>query len=197
MNAAKVAAGIGAKVTILQRSEARMRYLETVLPPNVEILKFDEANLLESLKTADVIISGLLSAGTKAPKVITRNMLKLMKRGSVIVDVAVDQGGTAETTKPTSHSSPTYEIDGIIHYCVANMPGAYSATSTTGITNATLPYALAIAKKGYREALLHDKALMKGLNMIDDKVTNRGVAEAFNLKYWPPEEALSTRTTKP
>lgn len=190
MNAARIAAGMGASVTVLQRSEPRMRYLEDVLPPNVKVLKFNDTNLLESLKKADVVISGVLSPGAKAPKIIKRDMLKLMKKGSVIVDVSVDQGGIAETTKPTYHSNPIFEVDGVIHYCVANMPGAYPRTSTLAITNVTHPYALAIANKGYKEALLQDKALMKGLNIIGGKVTNKGVADAFGLKYWSPEEVL-------
>lgn len=190
MNAARIAAGMGASVTVLEIIEARMRYLEDVLPPNVKVLKFNDSNLLESLKRADVVIGAVLVPGAKAPKIIKRDMLKLMKKGAVIVDVSVDQGGIAETTKPTSHSNPVFEVDGVVHYCVANMPGAYPRTSTLGITNATLPYALAITNKGYKEALRQDKSLMKGLNMISGKVTNKGVADAFGLKYWPPEQVL-------
>jgi len=190
MNAARIAAGMGASVTVLEIVEPRLRYLEDVLPPNVKVLKFNDSNLLESLKRADVVIGAILVHGAKAPKVIKRDMLKLMKKGSVIVDVSVDQGGIAETTKPTLHSNPVFEVDGVVHYCVANMPGAYPRTSTLAITNVTLPYALEIANKGYREALHHDKALLKGLNMIRGKVTNKGVADAFGLKFWSPEEVL-------
>lgn len=190
LNAAKIAAGIGAHVTILQRSEARMRYLKDVLPPNVDVVKFNEANLAEALKKADVVVGAVLVPGAKAPKFVTRDMLKLMKKGSVIVDVAIDQGGVFETSKPTFHSDPVYEVDGIIHYCVANMPGAYPRTSTLAITNTTLPYALEIANKGWRKALKENPALRKGLNMAFGKVTNKGVAEAFNLEYHPPESVL-------
>jgi len=189
-NAAKIAAGMGAHVTILQRSEARMRYLKDVLPPNVDVVKFNAENLQEYLKKADVVIGAVLIPGAKAPKFVTRDMLKLMKKGAVIVDVSVDQGGIFETTKPTFHSDPVYEVDGIIHYCVANMPGAYPLTSTLAITNITLPYALEIANKGWKKALKENLALRKGLNMAFGKVTHKGVAEAFGLEYYPPETFL-------
>jgi alanine dehydrogenase len=189
-NAAKIAAGMGAHVTILQRSEARMRYLKDVLPPNVDVVKFNAENLQEYLKKADVVVGAVLTPGAKAPKFVTRDMLKLMKKGAVIVDVAVDQGGIFETTKPTFHSDPVYEVDGIIHYCVANMPGAYPLTSTLAITSITLPYALEIANKGWKKALKENPALRKGLNMAFGKVTHKGVAEAFGLEYYPPETFL-------
>ncbi|MEM4246341.1 MAG: alanine dehydrogenase, partial [Candidatus Bathyarchaeia archaeon] len=190
LNAAKIAAGMGSDVTILQRGEERMRYLSDILPPNVKILKFNTHNVETLAKEADILICGILIPGAKAPKVITRKILKTMKKGSVIVDVSVDQGGCAESTRPTFHSDPIYTEEGVIHYCVANMPGAYSRTSTVAITNRTLPYALEIANKGYKKALLENKSLLKGLNIIDGKVTNRGVAEAFNLEYVPPESML-------
>jgi alanine dehydrogenase len=167
-----------------------MRYLKDVLPPNVDVVKFNAENLQEYLKKADVVVGAVLTPGAKAPKFATRDMLKLMKKGAVIVDVAVDQGGIFETTKPTFHSDPVYEVDGIIHYCVANMPGAYPLTSTLAITSITLPYALEIANKGWKKALKENLALRKGLNMAFGKVTHKGVAEAFGLEYYPPETFL-------
>ncbi len=191
MNAAKIAAGMGSEVIILQRGEKKMRYLSNILPPNVTIVKFNAENLRIYIGEADILISGILIPGAKPPKVITRTLLKKMKKGAVFVDVSVDQGGVAETTKPTYHDNPIFEEEGVIHYCVANMPGAFPRTSTLAITNNTLPYALKIANKGYKQALLEDKALLKGLNVIDGKITNKGIAEAFNLKYYNPEILLT------
>ena len=148
------------------------------------------ANLRHLLAEADLVVGAVLIPGAKAPKLITRDMLSYMKKGSLIVDVAIDQGGCCETSKATTHDDPIYEVDGVIHYCVANMPGAVSMTSTVALTNATLPYALQLADKGYKIAALENPELAKGLNIVDGKVTYQGVAEAFNLKYEPITSVL-------
>ena len=180
-NAAKMAAGLGAHVVILDLSLERLRYLDDVLPPNVDCIYSNRYNLLEAIKRADLVIGAVLVPGTKAPHLVTRADLKLMKPGAVIVDVAVDQGGCVETIHPTTHENPTYFVDGILHYGVANMPGGVPRTSTLALTNATLRYALRLAKHGWREACLRDEALRKGLNVVEGKVVYPGVAEAFGL----------------
>src|SRR2546421_4797161 len=180
-NAAKMAAGVAARVTLLDLSLDRLRCLADVLPPNVDLLYSNRHNLLDQLRKADVVIGAVLLPGAKAPKLVRREDLKVMKPGSVIVDVAVDQGGCIETTKPTTHDQPTYVVDGIIHYAVANMPGGVPRTSTLALTNATLPYAKWLARLGWKQACKQDASLFLGLNVVEGKVVYPGVAEAFSL----------------
>src|SRR5258705_240803 len=180
-NAAKMAAGLGAHVTLLDISLDRVRYLSDVLAPNVDLLYSNRHNMLEQLAKADVVIGAVLLTGAKAPKLVKRGDLKTMKQGSVIVDVAVDQGGCIETTKPTTHDQPTYVVDGVIHYAVANMPGGVPRTSTLALTNATFPYAKRLARDGWKNACKKDPSLALGLNVVEGKVVYPGVAEAFNL----------------
>ena len=182
-NAAKMAAGLGAKVTILDISLERLRYLSDVMPANVQLVHSNRHNILEQISTADLVIGGVLVTGAVAPKLVRREDLKRMRPGSVIVDVAIDQGGCVETIHATTHENPTYVVDGVIHYGVANMPGGVPRTSTLALTNATLPYALQLANKGWQRALRDNPALLLGLNMIDGKVTYPGVAEAFGLPH--------------
>lgn len=189
-NAAKMACGMGAKVYLLDTNLERLRYLSDVMPKNCFPLMSNPAVLRNLLGEADLVVGAVLIPGAMAPKLITRDMLGYMKKGSVIVDVAIDQGGCVETAKATTHDDPIYEVDGIIHYCVANMPGAVSMTSTMALTNATIPYALELADKGYKIASLENLELAKGLNIVKGKVTYKGVAEAFNLKYEPFESVL-------
>ncbi|MGQ8336000.1 alanine dehydrogenase [Sunxiuqinia sp. A32] len=181
--AAKMAAGLGADVTIMDVSLKRLRYLDDIMPANVKTMMSNDYNIRDMVTTHDVIIGAVLIPGAKAPKLITRDMLPTMRPGTVMVDVAVDQGGCFETTKPTTHDNPIFEIDGVTHYCVANMPGAVPRTSTLALTNATLPYALQLANKGWKQACLDNKPLRKGLNVVDGMVVYEGVAEAFNLPY--------------
>lgn len=181
--AAKMAAGMGALVTILDVNLNRMRYLEDILPPNVITMYSNEVNIRELIKDHDLIIGAVLIPGAKAPMLITRDMLKQMRPGTVLVDVAVDQGGCIETCRPTTHDDPIFVIDGVVHYCVANMPGAVPYTSTIALTNATLPYAIKLADKGWKEACQQDPALRVGLNVVDGKVVYKGVADAFGLPY--------------
>jgi alanine dehydrogenase len=183
INAAKMAAGMGAQVTILDISLERLRYLSDVMPANVQTIFSNRHNVLEQIATADLVIGGVLIPGAKAPKLIRKEDLKTMKPGSVIVDVAIDQGGCVETIHATTHENPIYVVDGVIHYGVANMPGGVPRTSTLALTNATFPYALRLANKGWKQALKDDPALVKGLNVVDGKVTYRGVAEAFGMEY--------------
>ncbi|HHW14788.1 MAG TPA: alanine dehydrogenase [Firmicutes bacterium] len=189
-NAARMAAGLGAQVTIFEVSAKRMRYLYDVMPKNIKILQSNQHNIEEAVVDADLVIGAVLIPGAKAPRLVTREMVKKMKPGAVIVDVAVDQGGCIETTVPTTHENPTYYVDGVLHYCVANMPGAFPRTSTYALTNATLPYALAIANKGVSQALLDDPALLKGLNVYRGKVTYAAVGEAFGLASVDAREVL-------
>ncbi|HEV8266408.1 MAG TPA: alanine dehydrogenase [Gemmatimonadales bacterium] len=186
-NAAKMAAGLGAHVTLLDVSLDRLRYLSDVLAPNVDLLYSNRHNILEQLKKADLVIGAVLLPGAKAPNLVKRADLKLMKPGSVIVDVAVDQGGCIETIKPTTHDHPTYIVDGIIHYAVANMPGGVPRTSTLALTNATFPYGKRLAKLGWKQACRQDPALFLGLNVIEGKVVYPGVAEAFGLPLVDPQ----------
>ena len=190
-NAAKMAAGLGADVTILDLSLARLRYLDDVMPANVNTFMSNEYNIRELLGTHDLIVGAVLIPGAKAPHLITRDMLKDMNPGTVLVDVAVDQGGCIETCKPTTHEDPTYEIDGILHYCVANMPGAVPYTSTLALTNATLPYAIQLANKGWKKACKENNELKQGLNIVNGDVVYKGVSEAFDLPYVPVEDVLS------
>jgi alanine dehydrogenase len=184
-HAAKMAAGLGASVTILDIDLERLRYLSDVLPANVQTLMSNPENIRQELTRADLVVGAVLIPGAKAPKLVTRRMLKMMKPGSVIVDVAVDQGGCIETIKPTTHSNPVYEIEGVIHYAVANMPGAVSRTSTFALTNATFPYAVQIADKGWMKAAKENRTIWTGINMLRGKVTDKAVAQAFRVKYTP------------
>jgi len=181
--AAKMAGGLGADVTIMDVSLPRLRYLDDIMPPNVKTMMSNEFNIREMVKSNDVIIGAVLIPGAKAPHLVTKDMLKTMRPGTVLVDVAVDQGGCFETTKATTHAEPTFVIDDVLHYCVANMPGAVPRTSTIALTNATLPYAIEIADKGWKQACIEDRSLRKGLNVVDGKVVYQGVADAFNLPY--------------
>ncbi len=182
-NAAKIAAGLGAKVTIFDNNLYRLRYLDDVMPKNVTTMMSNEYYIRAGLSKADLVIGAVLIPGTKAPKLVTKEMLKIMREGSVIVDVSVDQGGCIETCHPTTHENPTFIVDGVLHYCVANMPGAVPHTSTLALTNATLPYAVEIANKGYEAAIKTNQEIKLGLNMIDGKITYKGVAEAFDFEY--------------
>ena len=174
---------MGADVTIMDLSLPRLRYLDDVMPANVSTMMSNEYNIRELLPTHDLIIGGVLIPGAKAPHLITRDMLKLMKSGTVVVDVAVDQGGCIETCKPTTHADPTYIIDDVVHYCVANMPGAVPYTSTLALTNATLPYAIQLANKGWKKACQENEELKLGLNVINGDVVYKGVSDAFGLPY--------------
>lgn len=180
-NAAIMAAGLGADVTIMDISLNRLRYLSEIMPANVTTIYSNEYNIRQHIKTADLIVGAVLIPGAKAPHLITRDMLSLMEPKTVLVDVAVDQGGCIETCKPTTHENPTYEVDGIVHYCVANMPGAVPFTSTVALTNATTPYVIQLADKGWEKACAENASLAKGLNIVKGKVIYPGVAEAFGL----------------
>src|SRR5512138_1247572 len=191
INAAKMAAGMGAKVTILDLSLERLRYLSDVMPANCILIHSNRHNILEQIETADLVVGAVLIPGAKAPKLIRREDLKLMQPGAVIVDVAIDQGGCVETIHATTHENPTYVVDGIIHYGVANMPGGVPRTSTLALTNATLPYAMQLANKGWKKALKDSVALLKGLNMTDGHVTYPGVADAFGMTYEDPARFIA------
>ncbi len=188
--AAKMAAGLGADVTVMDVNLPRLRYLDDIMPANVKTMMSNEYNIREMLQTHDLIIGAVLIPGAKAPKLVTRDMLQLMRPGTVMVDVAVDQGGCFETTVATTHAEPTFIIDDVIHYCVANMPGAVPRTSTLALTNATLPNAINIANKGWKQACKEDETLRKGLNVVNGKVVYKGVAEAFNLPYHNVDEVI-------
>jgi len=189
--AAKMAAGLGADVTLMDVSLPRLRQLDDLLPKNVKTVYSNEYNVREAIKTSDLIVGAVLIPGAKAPSLITRDMLSTMRPGTVMVDVAIDQGGCFETSKATTHQDPIYVVDGVIHYCVANMPGAVPYTSTLALTNATLPYALQLANKGWKKACKENKELELGLNVVDGKVVYKGVAEAFNLPFVPVQEVLN------
>ena len=191
-NAARIACGMGARVYLLDTNLYRLRYLSDVMPKNCIPLASNPSLVRRLIKEADLVVGAVLIPGAKAPKVITREMLSLMNEGTVLVDVAIDQGGCMETSKPTTHDDCVYEIDGIIHYCVANMPGAVPVTSTRALTNATLPYAMEIADKGYVRASLDNPEIARGINIIDGAVTYRGVAEAFGLEFVPLESMLAS-----
>lgn len=180
-NAALMAAGLGADVTITDISLPTLRHVAEIMPANVKTLYSSRHNIEQELPHTDVVIGSVLIPGAKAPHLVTRDMLKLMQPGSLLVDVAIDQGGCFETSHPTTHSEPTYELDGIVHYAVANIPGAVPRTSTLALTNATLPYALRLADKGWKAACAADPALAQGVNIVDGKITYPGVAEAFGL----------------
>lgn len=188
--AAKMAAGLGASVTIMDVSLPRLRYLSDIMPPNVVTMMSNEYNIREAVKTSDLIIGAVLIPGAKAPHLITRDMLKTMRPGTVLVDVAVDQGGCIETCTPTTHENPTFVIDDVVHYCVANMPGAVPYTSTLALTNATLPYAIQLANKGWQQACRDNNELLVGLNVVNGKVVYKGVAEAFGLPLTEVRDVL-------
>lgn len=189
--AAKMAAGFGARVTIVDVSLPRLRYLDDVMPANVTTLMSNHYNICDAIATADLVVGAVLIPGAKAPHLITRDMLKLMQPGTVVVDVAVDQGGCIETCTPTTHENPTFIIDDIVHYCVANMPGAVPYTSTLALTNATLPYALQLANEGWKDACKRNTELRKGLNVVNGKVVYKGVAEAWGLTYEEVDTVLN------
>ena len=193
VNAAKIACGLGARVYLLDTNLERLRYLSDVMPPNCFPVVSSPANIRRYLQEADLVVGAVLIPGATAPRLVTRDMLKLMKKGTVIVDVAIDQGGCIETAHPTTHDEPIFEVDGIIHYCVANMPGAVSMTSTIALTNATLPYALEIADKGVVRAARENPEIAEGINIIAGKVTYAGVAEAFGLKYTPLAKVIAKK----
>ena len=189
--AAKMAAGLGADVTLMDISLPRLRQLDDLLPANVKTVYSNEYNIREAIKTSDLIVGAVLIPGAKAPSLITRDMLNTMRPGTVMVDVAIDQGGCFETSKATTHQDPIYVVDNVIHYCVANMPGAVPYTSTLALTNATLPYALQLANKGWKKACADNKELELGLNVVDGKVVYKGVADAFNLPFVDVKEVLN------
>jgi alanine dehydrogenase len=190
VNAAKMACGLGAKVYILDMNLERLRYLSDVMPSNCFLLMSKPTTVRRLIKEADVVVGAVLIPGAKAPKLVTREMLKTMKKGAVLVDVAIDQGGCFETSKATTHKDPIYTVDGVVHYCVANMPGAVPKTSTLALTNATLPYAVEIANKGWKKAMQENPEIRCGANVVQGKVTYKGVAEAFGLKYTPIDSLL-------
>ncbi len=189
-HAAQMACGIGAKVYLLDTNLARLRYLSEIMPENCVPLMSSPAKVRELVSQADAVIGAVLLHGARAPKLITREMLGTMKPGAVIIDVAIDQGGCFETSRATTHNDPIYNVDGIIHYCVANMPGAVPLTSTMALTNATFPYALELANKGWQMATRKNPAIREGLNVIYGKITYKGVAEAFGMEYTPVENLI-------
>jgi len=189
-NAAIIAIGLGAQVTVLDRSIDRMRYLDEILSGRVSLVMSSTLQIEASIAEADVVIGAVLVPGARAPKLVTREMLGLMKKGAVIVDVAIDQGGCVETARPTTHSNPVYEVDGITHYCVANMPGGVPITSTKALTNATLPYVESIAERGLVRAVSHDPALARGVNVLDGRITYEAVAEAHGFEFTPLDDVL-------
>jgi alanine dehydrogenase len=190
INAAKTACGLGAKVYVLDMNLDRLRYLSDVMASNCFPLMSSPAAVRDLISRADVVVGAVLIPGAKAPKLVTRDMLKTMKKGAVLVDVAIDQGGCFETSKPTTHSDPIYTVDGVVHYCVANMPGAVPKTSTMALTNATLPYAVQIANKGWKRAMKENREIKLGANVVRGKVTYKGVSDAFGVEYTPIDNLL-------
>lgn len=190
VNAAKAACGLGAKVTILDTNLEKLRYLSDIMPKNCFPLMSSPAAIRDLITRADVVIGAVLLPGAKAPKLVTRAMLSTMKPGAVLVDVAIDQGGCFETSMPTTHRDPVFTVDGIVHYCVSNMPGAVAKTSTMALTNATLPYALQIANKGWKKAMADNPEIARGANIVNGAITHQGVARAFGLQYDPIDNFL-------
>ncbi|HJU49312.1 MAG TPA: alanine dehydrogenase [Pseudogulbenkiania sp.] len=190
LNAARMAMGLGADVTLLDKSLNRLKEIDMVFGGKIKTLMSDTATIEEMIKEADLVVGAVLIPGAAAPKLVTRRMLKIMKAGAVLVDVAIDQGGCFETSRPTTHQNPTYEVDGIVHYCVANMPGGVARTSTQALTNATLPFMLELANKGWAQALLDNPHLRNGLNVCRGKVTHRAVATGLGYEYVDPFEAI-------
>jgi len=189
-NAAKMACGLGARVYLLDMNLDRLRYLSDVMPSNCFLLMSSPTTIRDIIQRADVVVGAVLIPGAKAPKLVTREMLKNMKPGAVMVDVAIDQGGCFETSKPTTHSNPIYEVEGIVHYCVANMPGAVPKTSTLALTNATLPYAVQIANKGWRKAMKDNHEIKVGANLVEGRITYKAVADAFGLECVPIDSLI-------
>jgi len=197
INAAKMAIGLGARVTILDTNLDRLRYLDDIFEGKVQTLASNRAHIADAVRHADVLVGGVLIPGAAAPKLVTRDMVKTMKRGSVIVDVAIDQGGCVEGVHPTTHSHPTFEVDGVIHYCVANMPGALPRTSTIALTNATLPYTRTLANLGFERAMRENSGLAEGVNVLDGQITYRAVAESQKRDYTPLSELMKTGEPEP
>jgi alanine dehydrogenase len=195
-NAAREAAGLGARVTLLDINVDRLRYLADVMPPNVVTLFSDPYNVRETIRRADLVVGAVLIPGSKTPKLIKRDDLRAMKPGAVLVDVAIDQGGCAETSRPTTHQKPTYVVERILHYCVANIPGAVGTTSTYALTNVTLPYAAQIATKGWKEAARSNPAIARGVNIAEGRVAYPGVAEAFELPCTPASDLFGSAPAK-
>jgi alanine dehydrogenase len=191
MNAAKMAIGTGARVTLLDMNLSRLRYIDDIFGGRVKTIMSNKLNIEEFSQVADLLIGAVLLPGAKSPKLISRDMIKNMMQGSVVVDVGIDQGGILETSRPTTHSDPIFLVDGVVHYCVTNMPGALARTSTYALTNATLPYARELAGKGLKKALQQNPALRRGLNLFKGKVTHPAVAEALAKEFVPPEKVLS------
>jgi alanine dehydrogenase len=191
-HAAQMACGLGAKVYLLDMNLDRLRHLSEVMPKNCFPMMSTPAIIRELVQEADVVIGAVLLHGAKAPKLVTREMLKTMKPGAVMVDVAIDQGGCFETSKPTTHTNPIYDVDGIVHYCVANMPGAVPLTSTMALTNATLPYAMKIASQGWEKVARENEGIKAGINIVNGQVTYQGVADAFGMAYVPVDEVLKS-----
>ncbi len=190
INACKMAIGLGAQVTVLERSPERMQYLDDIFEGRITTLMSNPITIEESVLAADLLVGAVLIPGASAPKIVTRNMIREMKNGAVIVDVAVDQGGCIETTRPTTHSDPTFVVDGVVHYCVANMPGAVPRTSTFALTNVTLPFALDIANHGFKDAIRSDPHLLAGVNTYQGKVTCEPVAVSQNRNHSRVQELL-------
>jgi alanine dehydrogenase len=190
VNAAKMACGLGAKVYLLDMNLERLRYLSDVMPPNCFLLMATPASIRRLVKDADVVVGAILIPGAKATKLITREILKNMKKGAVLVDVAIDQGGCFETSRATTHSDPIYTVEGVVHYCVANMPGAVPKTSTMALTNASLPYAVEIANKGWQRTFKENPEIKAGANVVQGKVTCKGVADAFGLEYTSADQLI-------
>ena len=189
-NSAKVAVGMGAEVVILDKSLSRIRYLCDIFGNSASVLYASIENIEQNVLDADLVVGAVLIPGASAPKLVSKEMVKKMKQGAVMVDISIDQGGCFETSRPTSHSNPTYEVDGVIHYCVTNMPGAVARTSTQALENSTLPFTLAIANKGLHKALRDDKNLMAGLNIYDGMITYRAVADSLGHKFFDPNEFI-------
>jgi alanine dehydrogenase len=190
INAAKTAAGLGANVYVLEANLDRLRYMSDVMPPNCFLVYSSPATIRDLITMADVVVGAVLVPGARTPTLITREMLKTMKKGAVLVDVSIDQGGCSESSRETTHSDPTYTVEGVVHYCVGNMPGALPRTATIALTNATLPYALEIANKGWEKAMMENPEIISGANVVRGKVTYKGVADAFGLSYTPINELL-------
>ena len=190
INAAKTAAGLGANVYVLEANLDRLRYLSDVMPPNCFLVYSSPATIRDLITMADVVVGAVLVPGARTPTLITREMLKTMKKGAVLVDVSIDQGGCSETSRETTHSDPTYTVEGVVHYCVGNMPGALPRTATIALTNATLPYAVKIANKGWKKAMMENPEIKLGANVVRGEVTYKGVANTFGLSYTPIDELL-------
>ncbi len=191
-NAAIIATGMKSKVYIIDKSKERLKQLNELFGDKIIAAESDKINLKKLVSECDLLIGGVLIPGAEAPKLVSKEMIKSMKRGSVVVDVAIDQGGCIETSKPTTHAEPTYIVDDVVHYCVANMPGGVPRTSTMALNKATLPLLLKIADQGYKKTLLDDKNFLAGLNIFKGKITCKGVADAFKIRYFPPEKAITT-----